>query len=89
MHPMTTSGLHAATPGDRTHEPLADVSSGTFPPFDARVVIAGVEAYLRFAEACGRIDLMGGSQRAAPPGLAEAMGAGSRTEIGAAKRRDD
>ena len=56
---------------------------------DARVVIAGVEAYLRFAEACGRIDLMGGSQRAAPPGLAEAMGAGSRTEIGAAKRRDD
>src|SRR5262245_28382948 len=34
---------------------------------DARVVVAGVDAYLRFAEACNRVDLGGG---ATPIGLA-------------------
>lgn len=59
---------------------------------DARVVVAGVDAYLRFAETCGRIDLTGSSSRigssriggslagSAPPlglpGLAGQMAAG-------------
>jgi hypothetical protein len=30
---------------------------------DARVVVAGVDAYLRFAELCGRMDLTGGTPR--------------------------
>ena len=30
---------------------------------DARVVVAGVDAYLRFAELCGRLDLTGSSPR--------------------------
>jgi Gas vesicle protein len=30
---------------------------------DARVVVAGVDAYLRFAEMCGRMDLTGSSSR--------------------------
>lgn len=30
---------------------------------DARVVVAGVDAYLRFAEMCGRLDLTGSSPR--------------------------
>jgi hypothetical protein len=30
---------------------------------DARVVVAGVDAYLRFAEMCGRLDLTGSSSR--------------------------
>jgi len=30
---------------------------------DARVVVAGVDAYLRFAEMCGRLDLTGNSPR--------------------------
>jgi Gas vesicle protein len=29
---------------------------------DARVVVAGVDAYLRFAEMCGRLDLTGSSR---------------------------
>src|SRR5262245_21426491 len=36
---------------------------------DARVVVASVDAYLRFAEACGRIDLTGRSQPIGLPGL--------------------
>src|SRR5262245_42356779 len=39
---------------------------------DARVVVAGVDAYLRFAETCGRLDLTGRSPRigsALPLGL--------------------
>jgi hypothetical protein len=36
---------------------------------DARVVVASVDAYLRFAEACGRIDLTGRSQPLGLPGL--------------------
>jgi hypothetical protein len=66
---------------------------------DARVVVAGVDAYLRFAEVCGRMDLTGSSSRiggalpgaAQPlelPGLAGQMAAGPvRTEVGAAKGR--
>ena len=30
---------------------------------EARVVVAGVDAYLRFAEMCGRLDLTGSSPR--------------------------
>jgi hypothetical protein len=30
---------------------------------DARIVVAGVDAYLRFAEVCGRMDLTGSSSR--------------------------
>src|SRR5262245_779472 len=38
---------------------------------DARIVVAGVDAYLRFAETCGRLDLTGRSPRigSAPLGL--------------------
>ena len=36
---------------------------------DARVVVASVDTYLRFAEACGRLDLTGGSQPVGLPGL--------------------
>jgi hypothetical protein len=35
---------------------------------DARVVVASVDTYLRFAEACNRVDL-GGSQPVGLPGL--------------------
>jgi Gas vesicle protein len=66
---------------------------------DARVVVAGVDAYLRFAEVCGRMDLTGSSSRigaslpsaALPlelPGLAGQMATGpARTEIGATQRK--
>ena len=61
---------------------------------DARVVVAGVDAYLRFAEACGRMELTGGGARpAALPGVVEQLAAApartERTELAAAKRRDD
>jgi hypothetical protein len=36
---------------------------------DARVVVASVDTYLRFAEACNRVDLTGGSQPVGLPGL--------------------
>jgi len=66
---------------------------------DARVVVAGVDAYLRFAEVCGRMDLTGSSSRIGGslpmaslplelPGLAGQMAASStRTEVGATKGR--
>jgi hypothetical protein len=66
---------------------------------DARVVVASVDTYLRFAEMCGRFDLTGSSSRiggslasgALPlelPGLAGPMGAGpARTEIGVTQRK--
>ena len=38
---------------------------------DARVVVASVDTYLRFAEACNRLDLTGGRQ---PMGLPEMVG---------------
>lgn len=65
---------------------------------DARVVVAGVDAYLRFAEVCGRMDLTGNSRRiggslpvgALPlelSGLSGQMAASpARTEIPVAKR---
>ena len=63
---------------------------------DARVVVASVDAYLRFAEACGRIDLTGGSQPIGLPGLVgQLTGGGSRTvnaatnEVDSVKRRDN
>jgi len=36
---------------------------------DARVVVAGVDAYLRFAEVCNRVDLTAGRQPIGLPGL--------------------
>src|SRR5262245_57228071 len=36
---------------------------------DARVVVASVDAYLRFAEACNRVDLTAGSHPIGLPGL--------------------
>jgi hypothetical protein len=36
---------------------------------DARVVVASVDTYLRFAEACGRLDLTGSAKPAGLPGL--------------------
>jgi hypothetical protein len=36
---------------------------------DARVVVASVDTYLRFAEACNRLDLTGGTQPVGLPGL--------------------
>jgi hypothetical protein len=38
---------------------------------DARIVVASVDTYLRFAEACGRLDLTGASK---PAGLPERVG---------------
>jgi hypothetical protein len=53
---------------------------------DARVVVASVDAYLRFAEACGRIDLTGGSQPVGLPGLVgQLTGGPARTEASAMK----
>jgi gas vesicle structural protein len=66
---------------------------------DARVVVAGVDTYLRFAEMCGRTDLTGSSSRiggslaggALPlelPELAGQMAAGPvRPEIGVVQRK--
>lgn len=45
---------------------------------DARVVVASVDTYLRFAEACGRLDLTAGRQPVGLPGLI-----GEITESGA------
>ena len=53
---------------------------------DARVVVAGVDAYLRFAELCGRLDLTGSSSRigrSLPDGaLPLELPGRARTEIG-------
>ena len=38
---------------------------------DARVVVASIDTYLRFAEKCGRLDLTGGRQ---PMGLPDLVG---------------
>jgi gas vesicle structural protein len=46
---------------------------------DARVVVAGVDTYLRFAEACNRLDLEAGPKSS--PGLPELVG--EVTESGA------
>ncbi len=43
---------------------------------DVRVVIASVDTYLRFAEACNRLDL--GARDIRPPGLPEIIGATHR-----------
>jgi hypothetical protein len=53
---------------------------------DARVVVASVDAYLRFAEACGRIDLTGGSHPVGLPGLVgQLTGGTARSEASAMK----
>jgi hypothetical protein len=58
---------------------------------DARVVVAGVDAYLRFAEVCGRLDLTGSSPR-----IGRLLPAGeppfelpgpARTEVGVTQRK--
>jgi hypothetical protein len=36
---------------------------------DARIVVASVDTYLRFAEACGRLDLTGAAKPAGLPAL--------------------
>jgi hypothetical protein len=41
---------------------------------DARVVVASVDSYLRFAEACGHLDLTGSAKPAGLPGLLGSMG---------------
>lgn len=43
---------------------------------DARIVIASVDTYLRFAEACNRLDLS--SREIRPPGLPELVGTARR-----------
>ena len=64
---------------------------------DARVVVAGVDAYLRFAEVCGRMDLTGSSSRIGGslpaarrrwgyPGSPDRAASPARTEIPVAKR---
>jgi gas vesicle structural protein len=40
---------------------------------DARVVVASVDTYLRFAEACGRLDLAGAAKPAGVPELVEGV----------------
>jgi hypothetical protein len=40
---------------------------------DARVVVASVDTYLRFAEACGRLDLAGASKPAGLPELVDGV----------------
>ena len=56
---------------------------------DARVVVAGVDAYLRFAEVCGRLDLTGSSPRIGHllRGGALPLELPARTEIGATQRK--
>ena len=58
---------------------------------DARVVVAGVDAYLRFAEVCGRLDLTGSSPRigrSLPGGaLPLELPGPARTEIGVTQRK--
>ena len=44
---------------------------------DARVVVASVDTYLRFAEACNRLDLSGGKQPVGLPGLVGAVTEGA------------
>lgn len=44
---------------------------------DARVVVASVDTYLRFAEACNRLDLTGGKQPVGLPGLAGSITEGA------------
>ena len=60
---------------------------------DARVVVAGVDAYLRFAEVCGRLDLTGSSPRIGrllPGGaLPLELPAPARTEIGVRRNGKD
>jgi hypothetical protein len=54
---------------------------------DARIVIASVDTYLRFAEAVNRLDLLSSGKR--PPGLPQFLGAedgGSVPESMAAKK---
>src|SRR4051795_6960657 len=46
---------------------------------DARIVIAGVDTYLRFAEAANRLDLRGNSDAM---GLPQLFGADSKSRIG-------
>src|SRR4051812_50121972 len=52
---------------------------------DIRVVVASVDTYLRFAEACNRLDLEAGPDRSAGPpdhigGKGEAGGSGPQSE---------
>src|SRR5687768_17248912 len=55
---------------------------------DARIVVASVDTYLRFAEACGRIGL-GGSAPVALPGIVGQIGGGPLSlDHGMAKRRE-
>jgi hypothetical protein len=44
---------------------------------DARVVVASVDTYLRFAEACGRLDLTAESKPVGLPGLVGAVTQGA------------
>lgn len=44
---------------------------------DARVVVASVDTYLRFAEACNRLDLTGDSRPVGLPGLVGAVTEGA------------
>jgi hypothetical protein len=59
---------------------------------DARVVVAGVDAYLRFAEMCGRLDLTGSSPRIgrslSDGALPLELPGRARTEIGATQRKE-
>ncbi|GGW22587.1 gas vesicle structural protein GvpA [Streptomyces xantholiticus] len=52
---------------------------------DVRVVVASVDTYLRFAEACNRLDLEAGARKS--PGLPEIVG--GITESGAASGASD
>ena len=58
---------------------------------DARVVVAGVDAYLRFAEMCGRLELTGSSSRTGrslPGGaLPLELPGRARPEIGVTQRK--
>ncbi|MCF6525391.1 gas vesicle protein GvpJ [Streptomyces sp. JJ36] len=52
---------------------------------DARVVVASVDTYLRFAEACNRLDLESDPRSRTVPELFSGGGGGSLTGVGARK----
>jgi gas vesicle structural protein len=55
---------------------------------DARVVVASVDTYLRFAEAVNRLDLQPGTMAAGLPGLPRGAGDGGRRNVADAKQDD-
>jgi gas vesicle structural protein len=48
---------------------------------DARVVVASVDTYLKFAEACGRLDLTSSQPAALPEAAEDGVDQGAKTRV--------